>query len=117
MAYTDAFCEFPNLEALADTGVGSDFSDVGVCNPKLSDLGISAWRESTGHAGLAGLENLVVLIIGGELDFIEQIPVMPHLRELRLSLAEDTPANRQALQDRLPNCSIIFLDPSLQDAL
>jgi hypothetical protein len=117
MAYTDAFCGLPDLEGLESPGAGSDFSRIADCNPKLTSLGILAWEESTGLDGLGGLGRLETLFVRGTVGDIEQVPKLASLKDLTLSLEEDTTANREALQSRLPGCSITYTDAAGQIAM
>ncbi|MDR0627741.1 MAG: hypothetical protein LBG11_10915, partial [Bifidobacteriaceae bacterium] len=91
-------------------GRGSDFSQIGSCNPKLERLWINSWPDSTGRQGLAELVNLKELAIMGPVDDVMEIPALPSLERLTIHLADDTPENRQQLAERLPNCKIIYDD-------
>jgi hypothetical protein len=100
--YDDAFCELPGLFLLHDTGPGGDFGRIGECNPGLDELFIEDWAGSTGREGLGGLGRLRELRIGGAVDHVSEVPAPDSLESLEVGLAEDTTANREALQARLP---------------
>ena len=106
--YNDSYCQLPDLVLLESAGRGSDFSQIGPCNPKLEQLWINSWPDSTGREGLAGLVNLKELAILGPVDDVTEIPALPSLEKLTIYLANDTPENRQQLAERLPNCKIIY---------
>jgi hypothetical protein len=109
MAYTDAFCELPDLESLQIGGPGNDLSRIDECNPKLQHLMIFAADQTVGYAGLAGLRDLTSLQILGGVPVVSQIPEISGLDELRIELGEDTLANRKILEDRLPGVSIVYV--------
>ena len=118
MAYTDAFCRLPDLEILEAPGAGSDFSSIARCNPELKRLQIQSWDQSEGYEGLAGLTNLEELYIRGKVHDVTQIPQLETLNQLELYLADDNAASRAELEERLPECSITYLeaDPNAESA-
>jgi hypothetical protein len=111
--YDESFGRWPALRGLGTLGPGSDFSRIGECNPNLETLVIGSWEESNGYEGLNDVHELRWLEIGGEVRNIGDLPLLANLEYLRLHLSEDTPANREKIQDRFPDCEIEFSETPL----
>ncbi|MDR1189077.1 MAG: hypothetical protein LBK95_16770 [Bifidobacteriaceae bacterium] len=108
--YDDSYCEFPDLKRLGIEGAGGNFTRIGECNPALELLRIYSWDGMTDFGGLADLGHLRKLFILGTVDEPSVFPRIGSLEYLQVRLAEDTTANREALQARLPECEIQFTD-------
>jgi hypothetical protein len=115
--HDDSYCRLPDLIWLEPAGPRSDLSRIGRCSPALSTLAIEDWGSSTGREGLADLGDLKELLIFGPVDDVSDIPALDSLEYLKLHLAEDTTANRDALQARLPDCTIHYTDANGQIAM
>ncbi|MDR1118008.1 MAG: hypothetical protein LBL01_01740 [Bifidobacteriaceae bacterium] len=109
IAYGGYFCGLPRtLERFWGAGPGSDFARAAECSPALESLEIAAWDQSAGHGGLAGLDNLKALYIGGIVDDVRELPALPGLEELSLPEAADTPENRAFLERSYPHAELTF---------
>jgi hypothetical protein len=112
LAYGSWMCQLPTLRRLYQVGRSSDFSQAGECSPELEILSIASWDESTGHDGLADLNNLKHLGIDADLTDVRTLPEMRHLETLGLPNEANTPENRAYLEDRYPGCDVDFAGPA-----
>jgi hypothetical protein len=108
-AYSAAYCRFPLLTYWEGAGPGSDFSQIGECNPTVEDLRIYGWDEATGYKGIQDLKHLKKLVIFGGAR-VEDIPRVEGLEMLDVQLADDTEANRDRVEALYPGAEVWFHD-------
>ncbi|MDR1189377.1 MAG: hypothetical protein LBK95_18320 [Bifidobacteriaceae bacterium] len=104
--YDNSYCQLPDLKRMGIEGAGGDFARIGECNPMLEELRIYSWDEATDFERLAELGNLREIFVFGAVQDPGSFPRVDSLEFLQLHLAEDTTTNLEALQSRLPSCSI-----------